>query len=871
MPRPKILVVDDSDVDAGMIRRYLASEDANEYHVLAAQTGEEGLDAAATFSPDVILLDFELPDMDGLEFLSELHGRLPKDDLPVVLAVTGQRDPRIAAELIRGGAEDYISKGEATPESVRLAVRQAARTKTLRAALAERARERERSQEALVASLRRASYVASFSEALSRSLSTQDVLNAVSDLAVPSLAAVCIVDVLEYGTLVRRSLRASDALKALETATQTLASPLDAAEGSAKVLRSAAPAAYAKSWLQTLARWDRDVAAALRLAPLESAIIVPMLFDAAPIGTVTLLFLEPFDAYTQDVANELGRRAAAALTNARTFEAERSAKRASEDARRRLDVLSKISELFSRSLEWRETVREMIRIVVPAIADYAAMSLAEDGQMYLVASSGETVSNARSALTARATPQRSEYYPDLNLMRRYNDAERTLHALQDASDGSFVRVPIIAPAGTALGELAVSTNGDRRLSRDDLGLAEDIGRRVGMYIETAQAFERERNIARGLQKSLLPADIPLLPGVQFAARCIAGVSGVGVGGDWYDIIPLRDGYVAFAVGDVAGRGVLAAAVMGQLRSSLRAYVLEGLGPAEALVRLNAFMLSQEHMEFATVVLGVLHTASGSVRLSSAGHLPPLFIDAAVGARTLQLHPALPVGIVTDPQFSEESMILKKGQTLAFFTDGLVESHSRDVEYGTGELVRILAQPASPDDLLTRALELVPAEPTDDVTFLALRYLGIGAQVTDGAVPGVLLTLPAVPQSAGRVREHLQDFCERVGLHGSRRFDLQLAVGEAVANAVEHAYDGAHDAVFSVHARAEDEKVLVDVLDQGRWREGVRTPRGQLSERGRGVSLMRALCDQVRIERTLVGTRIQFSLSMVHTDADDIFA
>lgn len=873
MARPKVLIIDDSVVDADTIERFLAGEAASDYRVMRAETAEAGLELVASFAPDVVLLDFELPDMDGLEFLRELAASAtPQEEMPVLLAVTGQADPRVAAELIRAGADDYVSKSGLTAESVRLAVRQAYRSRRLRIALHERARERERSREELLASLKRASHVASFSEALSKSLSVDAVLSTVAQLAVPALADVCIVDLVEDGRLNRRYLAADDGFAPLMSRPLGSYLPLEAFEGGAKVMRTGVPAIYAKSWLSSLARWDPEVEAALKLGDLETTIVVPLKFDNVVLGTITLLSTQRLDRYAQDVAGELGRRAASALANARLFDAERTAKRQSDEARRRLSLLSSISDVFSRSLEWREAMHEIIALLVPAAADFASISLTDGagGDIVIASSESAPVRSKRDA-SSRAMLGHAEFYPDINLMRQYADTGRTLHAVGEAQSGSFIRVPVLVPTGVAEGEIVFSTRGDRRLGIDDLGFVEDIGRRIGMYVETARAFEREREIARSLQQSLLPRDIPPIPGVQFAARCVTGAGGAEVGGDWFDIIPLRDGYVAFAVGDVSGRGVLAAATMGQLRSSLRAYVFEGLGPSDALSRLNAFMLSQDRMEFATVALGILHCATGHVRLSSAGHLPPVFVDSHEGARTLSLRSGLPVGIMGEQRYSEEVFTLERGQSLALFTDGLIESQSHDVDHGTQDLVARLNVASMPEDMLNSALSYLPEDPTDDVTFLALRYLGVGAELIDGEVPRVLLTLPAVPQSAAQVRAHLQIFAERVGLRGMRFFDLQLAVGEAVANAIEHAYNGPQEAIFSVHARAENGQILVDVLDQGRWREGTRTPRGQLSERGRGVGLMRSLCDQVRISRTIVGTRIQLGLSLNGSQADDVLA
>lgn len=876
MTRPKVLIIDDNATDAHAMRRYLSHEENVEYTVMVADNGEYGLDLLSGFRPDVVLLDFDLPDIDGLEYLREFPARIAEDERPIVLAVTGQSDPRVAADLIRAGAEDYISKSEMTEESIRFAVRQAVRTRSLRVSLMERARERELSREELVKALKRASTVASFSEALSRSLEFDDVLRAVADLAVPQLGDVCFVDISEQGHLRRQYVRANGAFASLQTEGSQRGASVDAYEGAAKVIRSGVPARYARSWLTALARWDSDIERALCLGELESALVVPLMFDDTGIGALTLLSRHKLDNYAQDTAIELGRRASAALSHARAFQAERDAKRLSDDARKRLNLLSQVSELLSRSLEWRTVFREVVELLAPASADFVSIALLEGGTMQTVASSTD-LQPMRPAPEprTRTVPGQSEFYPDVHLMRRYSGGSRALRSVTDTTDGSFIRVPIFGTGGDAIGALVLSTEARRRLSADDLELAEELGRRIGMYLENARLFEREREIARSLQRSLLPSELPMVPGVLFAAHCMSGGSDLDVGGDWYDIIPLPRGQVGFAVGDVAGRGVLAAASMGQLRSSLRAYMVEGLGPADALSRLNAFMLSQEKMEFATVAVGVLHCATGHVRFSSAGHLPPLVVDANDGAHLRDVPSALPVGIVGDGRFIETEFDLRPGQALALYTDGLVETRSGDIDDATSRLRETLSQePVNADTLLQRAMEHVPAQRADDVTCLVVHYAGVGTAEIDERLPHVVLTLPAIPSSAAKVRVELQRFCAALHLDADRTFDLQLSVGEAVANAVEHAYEASQQqSIFSVHARREAGRIRIDVLDQGRWRDGVRTPRGQLSERGRGVGLMRALCDEVRIERTLVGTRIQLALKLNDTGLveDDVTA
>ncbi|MCA1689059.1 MAG: SpoIIE family protein phosphatase, partial [Actinobacteria bacterium] len=142
------------------------------------------------------------------------------------------------------------------------------------------------------------------------------------------------------------------------------------------------------------------------------------------------------------------------------------------------------------------------------------------------------------------------------------------------------------------------------------------------------AYEHERGVVELLQRSLLPEELPAIPGLGFAARYLASAEATAVGGDWYDVLQLPDGSVGLAIGDVVGHGVQAATVMGELRNGLRAYVLEGHGPAAALGHLNA-LVEQTHgtQMIATLLVLLIDPELRRLRFASAGHLPPLRVGA----------------------------------------------------------------------------------------------------------------------------------------------------------------------------------------------------------------------------------------------------
>lgn len=878
----RVLLVEDNPADASLIARFLTRDDNEPYELLTAQSGEEGLECVRSLAPDVVLLDYDLPDLDGLEFLDELRSIVPEERAPVVLAITGLSDPRIAADLIRRGALDYIPKGDLTEDGVRLAVRQAVRTRMLREDLERRTREREASRTELVASLERASYLAGVSELLMRSLDLSAVLETVALLAIPYLADACFVDIVDESTLVRRVVELSEPLRRTVRIDALRRAPdVDGDEGIARALRTSLPASYTKTWLRAAARWDPALTQLLQGAELESLIVVPMIFDERVLGVLSFASLRPHTPHAQAVAEEVARRASAAIVNARAFEAQRAAVHSSEAARRRLHIVSRASEVFARSLDWRAATAALTDVLVPSLCDHATMIALEDGVPKILASAssdrnvqtlienslGRTLPRGGAASAGFGAVLRTgqpEFYgqaADL-LARLSGEPAAAREAAQALS--SYMAVPLPGANGTVLGALVLAGTGTRTFTVDDLAVGEDLGRRAGMFLENARLFEREREIARTLQTSLLPMEIPRVSGVEFSARVIAGVEGVDVAGDWYDVVPLPLGRVAFAVGDVAGRGVLAAAAMGQLRSSLRAYALEGLEPSDALARLNGFVLSQERMAFATVAFGVLDTTSGTMRYASAGHLPPLLIGADGEPRLLEAAASLPVGLMPEAYYEQSEHRLTTGDVLAIYTDGLVESRTRSIDEGLALLLRhARGERGAPEGLVEKLLERLATNAGDDVTVLALRFVPALAPAAPTRAAGVLAgTYPAIPPSAPLARARLRTYLDEIRMPRDRAADVQLAAGEAVANAVEHAYAGAaQPGIFSMRAEVDGDLLVVHILDHGIWRQRSADQRAVLSERGRGFTLMHAVCDDVYVHHDERGTRVRLTFSL----------
>ncbi|MBM0277610.1 SpoIIE family protein phosphatase [Micromonospora tarensis] len=407
-----------------------------------------------------------------------------------------------------------------------------------------------------------------------------------------------------------------------------------------------------------------------------------------------------------------------------------------------------------------------------------------------------------------------------------------------AAEPSFV-TELTGATGEPLGELRVWRPAGDDAQADEAALAQ-LARLVGVRLENTQLYEAEHRIATTLQHSLLPRTLPQLPGAVVASRYLPGSADAEVGGDWYDAIALDDDLV-LVIGDVVGKGVQAAAAMGQLRNALRAYLLEGYDPGESLTRLNRLVASTERRSFATVVCLLFNPRSGRLRYASAGHPSPLLIGggdvAFLHARAL----GPPVGAMPDVTYEAVEGELAPGSRLLLYTDGLIEDRQLGIEAALAQLRVDAATPSEHvADLIDAVVKRVDGRPRrDDVAVLALE----AAELNRFA-----LRLPADPTRLSVLRKRLEDFLVAHGVGETDVFDLTVAVSEAAANAIEHPIDPA-EAMISVQVAIEDRTVTATVRDSGRWRESTGS-----GFRGRGLALIRAL-GELSVRRTAEGTEV----------------
>ncbi|HET6663177.1 MAG TPA: SpoIIE family protein phosphatase [Acidimicrobiales bacterium] len=421
------------------------------------------------------------------------------------------------------------------------------------------------------------------------------------------------------------------------------------------------------------------------------------------------------------------------------------------------------------------------------------------------------------------------------------DADIVNPVLRNKGIHSLLGVPLLV-GGRLLGVLHVGTLAPRHFTETDVDLLQMVADRVALATQARQS-ETERRAAVLLQRSLLPERLPQVPGIEAAIRYIAGGEG-DVGGDWYDMFTLPSGWVCMTVGDVVGRGLRAAVVMGRLRSAVRAYAFGSEGdPAAILDRVDRLLRQFEPGEMATAVLGLLEPSFERLHLSVAGHPAPLVATGVGPATYVDVPVDPPLGVAPLVNRRRATVELPPGAVVCFYTDGLVERRGLSLDARL-ETLREVVSPRPAEEVCTTVMvHLVGAHrPTDDVALLTVRRLDLPS-----ATP-LELAVPAVASSLQEIRAAAKRWLTNVGAGVEDVMDLLLAVGEATSNVVEHAY-GPKGGMVHVRLELQRPDVVVTVRDTGRWR----SPRGD--NRGRGTHIIQAVTDEVTIDRRRDGTEV----------------
>jgi serine phosphatase RsbU (regulator of sigma subunit)/anti-sigma regulatory factor (Ser/Thr protein kinase) len=470
--------------------------------------------------------------------------------------------------------------------------------------------------------------------------------------------------------------------------------------------------------------------------PLHSLLTVPLAADGRVIGMLAVASSEP-DRFSQaDLARvqDVADRMAVPLERARLAEHDRI-------RRARLSFLAEASDLLAGNLDQEKTVALAAQLVVPRLAAWCAALLpGEDGELSpaYVWHADESLIDALTALLNEApAPQvrPGEGPREWSLNAAAASPARDLGsaaATELASDPAWC-LPLVA-RDRSLGIFLIGRPREGALAREAVELAEDLTRRAALALDNARLYSEQLQATNALQRSLLPPELPDIPGVELAAGYEAAGEGNEVGGDFYDVFEATPGRWRFAIGDVCGKGPEAAAVTGLTRHALRILAREGHDVPTVLERLNALIVDEgSRARFITLIHGELRPASASgeaavVSLVCAGHPRPLVLRSAGGVEAVA-EPQPLLGVLDGVTFEQNTFRLSPGDVLLCVTDGVTERRRGDRLLDDDDGLRDLLGDC-PDlnagSVVARIQRTVrefgPDPPTDDLALLVFRGL-----------------------------------------------------------------------------------------------------------------------------------------------------
>ncbi|MCX4727926.1 SpoIIE family protein phosphatase [Streptomyces sp. NPDC090052] len=485
-------------------------------------------------------------------------------------------------------------------------------------------------------------------------------------------------------------------------------------------------------------------------------------------------------------------------------------------ARQTRALLNQASTRIGSTLDVMRTAQELADVAVPGIADWANVDLLEtllQGEEPTPFTAGVELRRAANRSVHEGSPEALHqvgdvgFYPaDSPPVRCMATGESVIHRMTDRAAVSWlaqdpvradsfrrhrfqsVMVVPVRARGTVLGITVLLRRSGEPFTDDDRRLAEELVARAAVCLDNARRFQRERTAALTLQRSLLPHRLPPQTAVDTAWRYLPAGSQSGVGGDWFDVIPLSGARVALVVGDVVGHGIAAAATMGRLRTAVRTLADVDLPPDELLTHLDDVVtrLATEGRTpdaaaglAATCVYAVYDPVSHTCCIARAGHPPPAVIAPDGTVEYLELPLGAALGLGSQP-FESAEVDLAEGSLLALFSDGLINSHENGTDDGLRLLGRVLAQRTpSLDELCDSVLkDLLPARPADDVALLIARTRALAADRV------AVLPVPADPAFVTSARSWATRQLNEWGLD-DEAFVIELVVSELVTNAIRY--------------------------------------------------------------------------------------
>ncbi|MFI0710005.1 SpoIIE family protein phosphatase [Streptomyces inhibens] len=540
-----------------------------------------------------------------------------------------------------------------------------------------------------------------------------------------------------------------------------------------------------------------------------------------------------------------------------------------EVAQERLKLLYDASVSIGSTLDVTRTAEELAEAVVPRFADFVTVDLLESvarGEEPAGAGMGmrrTAVSGIREDTPLFPVGELITFVPSTPQARGLGSGQAVLEPDLHATSGwlaqhpergrrildhgihSLITVPLRA-RGATLGVVSFwRAEKPHAFEDDDLTVAVELVGRAALSLDNARRYTREHTLAVTLQRSLLPRGVPEQTAVEVAHHYLPARAGVG--GDWFDVIPLSGARVALVVGDVVGHGLHAAATMGRLRTAVRNFAALDLQPDELLTHVDDLVGSldldagnhdgEPGVVGATCLYAIYDPVSGRATLARAGHLPPALVhpDGTVDFPELPAGPPLGLGGLP---FETAELDIAEGSQLVLFTDGLVEDRHRDIEVGLEVLRRALAHPdRPPQQTCTAVLKALPhADPSDDVALLVARTRALDREHC--------WDVPADPAAVADIRAAVVRQLADWGLDEAA-FTTELVLSELLTNAIRYG-------TSPIQVRLLRERTLICEVSDGSSTSPHLRRAATTDEGGRGLFLVAQLTERWGTRYTAAG-------------------
>lgn len=538
---------------------------------------------------------------------------------------------------------------------------------------------------------------------------------------------------------------------------------------------------------------------------------------------------------------------------------------------RQLALIARTTELLADTLDREHLIERLCRFLVADLAEFAFVDLFDESGALITAGTGHRDEAIAARLrarmnghavtrpeSARAAAQAFAQMPAVAFQARSSLEDIIAHArpeyhdlLHEAASGPLVCAPVVGN-GRMLGLIGMFGAAGSVFDPGDVVVFTEIAARFALALQNAELYAREQHVATTLQRALLPQSLPVYPGVKLDAIYTPGTTEAQIGGDWYDAYPLADGRLAVTIGDVTGRGLQAATIMGRVRQSLEALATYQSDPAELLNAVDAVLRRAHPDAIVTALVGVIDLRRRSFAYATAGHPTPFVRSGEDGTVVALPGYGLPLGLRDGAQPPTSTIVLPPNATILLYTDGLVES-TRDIDEGERRLLHALRDPATvaadhPAQVIRNAVLFDGS--SDDVAVFTIEIgngvpdllrAGDSSLRTDWSMHWAFDSRDA--RVARDVRELFVAYLRAKGSNDADYAAAELVFGELIGNVARHA-----PGLVEVEVEWRGNAPVLHVLDRGPGYERTEHLPPSESESGRGLFLIAKLTREFTVTR-----------------------